>query len=48
MDLEVSEQKAYLYNGTMDLGVNPAALLPATLQVTGQACNHKNGLLFLK
>lgn len=53
MDLEVSEQEAYLSNGTLtkrhnDPGVTPAALLPATVQVTKQACNHKNGLLLLK
>lgn len=53
MDLEVSEQEAYLSNGILtkrhnDLGITPAALLPATMRVTKQACNHKNGLLLLK
>lgn len=53
MDLKVSEQEAYLSNGTLikrhnDLGANPAALLPATAQVTRQACNQKNVLLLLK
>lgn len=46
MDLEVSEQEAYLSNGNLikshsDLGASSAALLPATAQVTRQACNQK-------
>lgn len=38
VNLEVSEQKAFLYHG----------MLPAAVQVTRQVCNHKNGLLLLK
>ena len=53
MDLEVSEQEAYLSNSTLtkrhnDLGANRAALLPATAQVTRQACHQKNVLLLLR
>lgn len=51
MDLEVSEQEAYLSNGNLikrhsDLGANSAALLPAIAQVIRQACNQKMSFYF--